>query len=145
MVRDSYRSRHADEPLIVSFQGELYAIPGERPWRTDYVDHDIECPTAKDAYATYEEAQRALKQKSPRDQRMKRIYRCEICGYYHFTTNDGEKIWHPKGYDRTLGRRHVRNLRERIMSGEMEIPVKGNPERYLVVRGTTPSSFRDCA
>lgn len=143
MIRDSYKSRQADKPLIVTFQGELYAIPGEKTCRTDYVDHDVECPTAKDAYATYEEAQRALKQKSPKDQRVKRIYRCEICGYYHYTTNDGEKIWHPKGYARSLNRRHVKNLCDRIMSGDMATPVKGNPDRYLVVKGTTASSFRD--
>lgn len=145
MVRDAYGSRSKEATLIVSFQGELYAIPGKYRAYNDCIDHDIECPTAKHAYDTYEDAKRALRQKSPEEQHIKRIYRCEICGCYHFTTNDGEKLWHPKGYDRSRQKKLMNGLRDKIRSGEIPVVQIGNPDRMLVVRGSTLSSFRESA
>lgn len=52
----------------------------------DYVARDLSCPSGKDVYRTFNNANRALKQR--KGQIDKYIYRCEICGYYHLTTKD---------------------------------------------------------
>lgn len=118
MQRSYNRAHSSQDSIIVTFQGELYEIPGESVARTDYVEHDVDCPTCKDAYASYDEARRALSQRSLEEQRNKRIYRCEICGYYHFTTKPGSHQRRTKGYDRQRSRMDLERTLSRI--GESE-------------------------
>lgn len=93
--------------ICIEFQGNEYCIIGEPVKTTDFVEHDVECPACKDAYPTYEAAQHELRQRTSRSSRNKRIYRCEFCGCYHFTSNDGY-THRRKYYDRTMNQEHLR-------------------------------------
>jgi hypothetical protein len=64
---------------------------------TNYISREINCPSGKDTYLTYERAKKALKMREYSD---KTIYKCDICGHYHFTTKDG-KSRKPISYSRT--------------------------------------------
>lgn len=55
--------------------------------QTNYISREINCPSGKDTYLTYERAKKALKMRGYSD---KTIYKCSICGHYHFTTKDGK-------------------------------------------------------
>ena len=70
---------------------------------------DVECSSGKDAYPTYAAAEKALRMKSRNGQRTKRIYRCEECGCYHFTTNDGTAR-KPRPYRREKEKKYARML-----------------------------------
>ena len=113
MQKSSKKASQLQALITVEFRGELYDIQAVPAAWTDYVVHGVDCPTSKDAYASYDEARRALQQRSEEEQRNKRIYRCEVCGYYHFTTKPGSHRHAARGYDRRKGRRVV----EKALSG----------------------------
>lgn len=51
---------------------------------------DVQCSSQKDAYPTYEAAEKAFRMKSSSGRKTKRIYKCSECGCYHFTTVDSQ-------------------------------------------------------
>lgn len=104
-------------------------------WRSD----DYTCPSGKDVYLSYEAAEKALRQRGRRGER-KQIYKCSICGHYHFTSKDGESR-RPKAYDRhkvdIKGKKEIENyLATRKSFEPVAISNKG-----LIVRTNCMSIF----
>lgn len=75
--------------LIVSIDSEEYEIEGRKCKCQEYVDRTLFCPSGKDVYLAYQDAENALRQRGVIKKDKKRVYRCSICGHYHLTTNDG--------------------------------------------------------
>lgn len=71
----------------------------------DYVAHDLSCSSRKDAYRTYEDARKALKQRHGRRASEKEIYKCAECGYFHLTSKANSNGIKKKGYERSSHRR----------------------------------------
>ena len=71
----------------------------------DYIAHDLSCSSRKDAYRTYEDARKALKQRHGRRANEKEIYKCSQCGYFHFTSKANSNGIKKKGYERSSHRR----------------------------------------
>jgi len=86
---------------------EPYLLFGERI-HGETLTVDVKCSSGKDAYPTYAAAEKALRLKSKNGKRTKRIYKCEECGCYHFTTNDGKsrKSW---PYNREREKKYTQN------------------------------------
>ena len=100
---------------------------------TDCIARAYSCPTQKDVYLTYEKAVKALRMRSHRE-RTKRVYKCDICGHYHLTTNDGE-CRKPKRYSRSRERKFDNKTRmmlenEKIMHVARNLRPKKN--RYII-------------
>ena len=76
---------------------------------TNYISRDIKCPSGKDVYLTYERAEKALKMRQPKEFD-KAIYKCHICGHYHFTTKDGKRR-RPISYSRTQEKNNFNQTR----------------------------------
>ena len=102
--------RRGAENGVIIFNGKAGSIllQGERI-HGETLTIDVECSSGKDAYPTYAAAEKALRMKSRNGQRTKRIYRCEECGYYHFTTNDGTAR-KPRPYRREKEKKYARQL-----------------------------------
>ena len=100
--------RREAENGVIMFNGKAGSIllQGERI-HGETLTIDVECSSGKDAYPTYAAAEKALRMKSRNGQRTKRIYRCEECGYYHFTTNDGTAR-KPRPYRRGREKKYAR-------------------------------------
>ena len=111
------------QSITVELCGDIYEIQAEREHRKDYVVQGVECPAAKDAYLTYEDARRALSQRPVQEQKDKRIYRCDFCGYWHFTTKPGSHRRHCKGYSRSRGKEDIQRMYSLIQADSM----KGKP------------------
>lgn len=111
------------QSITVELCGDIYEILAEREYGKNYVIQNVECPAAKDAYLTYEDARRALSQRPLQEQKDKRIYRCDICGYWHFTTKPSSHRRHCKGYNRSRGREDVQRMCSLIQTDSM----KGKP------------------
>lgn len=121
-MTNGYRQSRV-QSITVELCGDIYEILAEREHRKNYVMQDVECPAAKDAYLTYEDARRALSQRPLQEQKDKRIYRCDICGYWHFTTKPGSHRHHCKGYNRSRGRKDVQRIYSLVQADSM----KGKP------------------
>jgi len=93
-----------------------YFIEGE-PIPAENLSVEGKCSSGKDTYPTYKAALKALRQKSPTGRRTKVIYKCAVCGCYHFTTKDGHFQRHKRPYDRqkekVYGRRILETVTER--------------------------------
>ena len=82
------RKSAEDGVIMIEGRSGCFLVQGERI-HGERLTVDVRCSSGKDAYPTYAAAEKALRMKSMSGKRTKRIYRCEECGYYHFTTNDG--------------------------------------------------------
>lgn len=77
--------------------------------QTNYISKEIHCPSGKDTYLTYERAKKALKMRECVVKNFdKTIYKCNICGHYHFTTKDG-KSRRPISYSRSQEKLNFNN------------------------------------
>ena len=93
------RRNNEDGMIEVRIGKTYYYVKGER-LHGEKLTVSTNCPSGKDAYPTYESAQKALRMKSASGRRSKRIYKCQFCGCYHFTTNDGNYLKKTKPYKR---------------------------------------------
>ena len=107
-TKDMEQHRYTSEnmnPAVLGFDESFYGIQEKE--RRNYVMQGVDCPVAKDAYLTYDDARRALRQRSVQQQKDNRIYKCDICGYWHFTTKPGSHRHRCKGYNRSRGREEM--------------------------------------
>lgn len=63
----------------------------------EYIRRDLICPSGKDTYLTYYDAQNALKQRGKDN---KKPYHCDLCGYYHLTSKVNKTGIKQKKYSR---------------------------------------------
>ena len=121
-------------PVMLGFDDDFYGFQEDDNERKNYVVHGVDCPAAKDAYLTYDDARRALRQRSLQEQKDKRIYKCDICGYWHFTTKPGSHRRHCKGYNRSKGREEMHRMCSLITPDSMKKKTSGNvPKKALRV------------
>ena len=121
-------------PVMLGFDDDFYGFQEDDNERKNYVVHGVDCPAAKDAYLTYDDARRALRQRSLQEQKDKRIYKCDICGYWHFTTKPGSHRRHCKGYNRSRGREEMHRMCSLITPDSMKKKTSGNvPKKALRV------------
>ena len=100
------RKSAEDGVILIESRSECFLVRGERI-HGETLTVDVRCSSGKDAYPTYAAAERALRMRSLNGKRTKRIYRCEECGYYHFTTNDGTAR-KPRPYRRGREKKYAR-------------------------------------
>ncbi len=99
----------AEDGLIrVDCGKESYFLRGERI-HGEALTINVRCSSGKDAYPTYAAAEKALRMKSIRGRKTKRIYKCRECGCFHFTTNDG-KARKARPYNREHEKKYARFL-----------------------------------
>ena len=132
-TKDMEQHRYTSEnmnPAVLGFDENFFGIQEEE--RRNYVVQGVDCPAAKDAYLTYDDARRALRQRSVQQQKDKRIYKCDICGYWHFTTKPGSHRYRCKGYNRSRGREEMQRMCSLLvldsLKGRTE---KGIPQKAL--------------
>lgn len=87
---------NGNEYIRLKKNGEVLRGKFEKVRGENYISKDHICPCGKDTYDSYEKAKKALKL---RNKTNKEIYKCEICGYWHFTSKDGKGNKHRK-YDK---------------------------------------------
>ena len=80
MEQHRYTSENMN-PAVLGFDESFYGIQEKE--RRNYVMQGVDCPVAKDAYLTYDDARRALRQRSVQQQKDKRIYKCDILSLIH--------------------------------------------------------------
>ena len=121
-------------PFMLGLNDDFYGFQEDDNERKNYVVQGVDCPAAKDAYLTYDDARRALRQRSLQEQKDKRIYKCNICGYWHFTTKPGSHRRHCKGYNRSRGREEMYRMCSLITPDSMKKKTSGNvPKKALRV------------
>ena len=121
-------------PFTLEFEDDIYGFLETDNERKNYAVRGIDCPAAKDAYMTYEDARRALRQRSLQEQKDKRIYKCDICGYWHFTTKPGSHRRHCKGYNRSRGREEMHRMCSLITPDSLKKKTTANvPKKALRV------------
>ena len=121
-------------PVMLGFDDDFYGFQEDDNERKNYVVQGVDCPAAKDAYLTYDDARRALRQRSLQEQKDKRIYKCNICGYWHFTTKPGSHRRHCKGYNRSRGREEMYRMCSLITPDSLKKKTTANvPKKALRV------------
>lgn len=96
--------------VMIASKGGSILLKGERV-HGETLTVDVSCSSGKDAYPTYAAAEKALRMKSMKGRRTKRIYKCSECGCYHFTTNDGSAR-KPRPYSRGREKQIARHQTE---------------------------------
>ena len=106
-------------------KGHVTKIRGE-----NYISTEHSCPCGKDTYDSYENAVKALKL---RNKKKKDIYKCSICGYWHFTSKDGN---HKRGkkYDKRSRKQPI-NIIDRDLKELQKFnkSMKNRPSYYRVI------------
>jgi len=114
-------------------------MDGVKAHRHGWNNNDYNCPSGKDVYLTYEAAEKALRQRGKRGER-KQIYKCSICGHYHFTSKDGE-FRKARAYDRRKvdlkGKREIQNY----LTAANKVEPVGFSNKSLIVRTNCMSVF----
>lgn len=106
-------------------KGNVTKVRGE-----NYISTEHTCPCGKDTYDTYENAVKALKL---RNKKKKDIYKCSICGYWHFTSKDGNHK-RSKKYDKRTRNKPI-NVVDRDLK-ELQAfkkKMKNRPSYYRVI------------
>lgn len=94
--------------MMISHGKETFFVFGSKI-HAQKLTVDVQCSSTKDAYPTYEAAEKALRMKNPHGQKTKRIYKCRECGCYHFTTVDSQTR-KPQPYRRNQEKRQTELL-----------------------------------
>lgn len=118
MCTNTFRQRNymlKDDALIFRHDGETFHLQGEKA-HTDVRRIDVGCPTGKDTYPSYEAAEKAYRLKSVNGRREKRIYKCNKCGYWHFTTN--RVSIKSRAYSRSHDREQAKTIIDRSLQGD---------------------------
>jgi len=128
---------NGNEYYHVTKNGEVLRGAITRDRGENYISTEHTCPCGKDTYDSYENAKRALKLRS--NQR-KEIYKCSICGYWHFTSKDGNRRKNKKYDKRTRNKPIVvieRDIKEEQNFKKM---MKNRPSYYRIIQNEKKES-----
>lgn len=133
------RSSSTVGAMVVSRGPESFIVEGTRI-HGENLTIDVCCSSGKDAYPSYDAALKALRMKSGRGQRTKRIYKCKECGCWHFTTNDGS-VRKPHPYDRTREKEYARLITGAYVGQRGRVEAGGfSMKRFSNIYGCCPAA-----
>lgn len=94
-------------PYIRSGASRRISITARQEGKWFITENSQECSSGKQVFKTWKEAKVASRDSQQRE-RMKAIYRCEICGNWHLTTKDGKISIRKDIYDRRREKKILR-------------------------------------
>ena len=122
-------SKNSPYLLKVSIYSEEFEIEGRKCKCQEYVERNLSCPSGKDVYLSYQDAENALRQRGADKKNKKRVYRCSICGHYHLTTNDGAGKLKRK-YDRRKSERGLQQVMLNYSESELKYLKEKNARAF---------------